>query len=397
MANNVVFAVFDDRKGPVPVLFNCDKSVANKVAIKSIVSTLSARESSKKVEGEAIIPFPDEDLLGFIYYVSLDQKTITGDYRVVSLTYLVSSSLANDLYANAATLSQQAREIGEMLNSNYTYGEPISRDLEQKIFNWGLTAQQESIVSQSATVVEEKPMSLLDLYSFFPPVTGFRKYEDPLAFALLAFLMEMPVVLSGPDPKNLFDFANVFQKIYQVKELRIELTIPVISRFAAQKIQKIPRADIVLLTDEQYKKSFFSRDPLVILTTYQEYKTPYHKFEDKHLKRIADLLKKSREITHDEELALRTIKIEIDGINDRLNQLIFLADGKREMTQKEVIDFIQKATRLPCDKDMLEFLIDIGLQSHKIPASNLNKLLKPSKPYRNPELRLKDTIGMVNV
>lgn len=394
-SNMVVFAAFDDRKGPIPIIFNCEKSIANKVAIKSIVSTLSAREGQKKVEGEAIIPFPDERLLGFIYYVSLDQQTSTGDYRVISLTFLAPSTSANNLYSNAAILSNEAREIGEEINSNYVYGEKIPQILETKIFSWGISEETE--VDLIETVVEEKPITLLDLYSFFPPITGFRKHDDPLSYALLAFLMEIPVVLSGPDPKHLFDFANILQKIYQVKELRIELTIPVISKFAAQKIQKIPRADIVLLTDEQHKKSFFSRDPLVILTTYQEFKTPYHKFEEKYLKRVADWLKKSREITHDEELSLRTIKIEIDGINDRLNQLIFLADGNRSISMKEVQDFINKSTRLVIDKDILDFLIDISLVSHKIPAKHLNTLLKPSKPYEDLEFRSKDTIGMVNV
>ncbi|OLS22920.1 MAG: hypothetical protein HeimC3_28640 [Candidatus Heimdallarchaeota archaeon LC_3] len=395
MNNQIVFAAFDDRKGPVPVIFNCEKSIANKVAIKSIVSTLSAREGQKKVEGEAIIPFPDEGLLGFIYYVSLDQKTTTGDFRVISLTFLAPSASANNLYSNAAILSNQAREIGEEINSSFIYGEPLAGGLEQKIFSWGISEETEVDIREVA--IEEKPITLLDLYSFFPPVTGFRKYEDPLSYSLLAFLMEIPVVLSGPDPKHLFDFANIFQKIYQVKELRIELTIPVISKFAAQKIQKIPRADVVLLTDDQHKKSFFSRDPLVILTTYQEYKTPYHKFEEKYLKRVGEWLKKSRDITHDEELSLRTIKIEVDGIDDRLNQLIFLADGKRSMSTKEVQDFIDKSTRLHIDKELLDFLIDISLVSHKIPAKKLNILLSPSKPYEDLEFRSKDTIGMVNV
>lgn len=391
----VVFAAFDDRKGPIPIIFNCEKSIANKVAIKSIVSTLSAREGQKKVEGEAIIPFPDEGLLGFIYYVSLDQKIATGDFRVISVTYLAPSASANNLYTNAAHLSQEAREIGELLNQQYVYGEPLNSNLEQKILSWGFPEEVETETAE--VVTEEKPITLLDLYSFFPPITGFRKYEDPLAYAVLAFLMEIPIVLSGPDPKHLFDFANILQRIYQVRELRIELTIPVISKFAAQKIQKIPRADIVLLTDEQHKKSFFSRDPLVILTTYQEYKTPYHTFDEKHLKRVAEWLKKSREVTHDEELSLRTIKIEIDGIYDRLNQLTFLADGKRSMNPKETMDFINKSTRLSIDKELLDFIIDISLTSHKIPASNLNSLLKPSKPYIDQEYRSKDTIGMVNV
>ncbi|MHA1982856.1 MAG: hypothetical protein ACW967_00790 [Candidatus Hodarchaeales archaeon] len=391
----VVFAAFDDRKGPVPVVYNCDKSIANKVAIKSIVSTLSAREGQKKVEGEAIIPFPDEQLLGFIYYVSLDQQTSTGDFRVISLTFLAPSASANNLYTNASILSNEAREIGEMINNKFVYGEAVSPDLEQKILTWGTSEEVETEIIE--TEVEDKPITLLDLYSFFPPVTGFRKYDDPLAYVLLALLMEIPVVISGPDPKYLFEFANMLQTIYHVKDLRKELTIPTASKFMEQKIQKIPRADIVLLTDEQHKKAFFSRDPLVILTTYREFKTPYHKFGEKYLKVVAEWLKKSRDITHDEELALRTIKLEIDGIHDRLNQLIFLADGKRSMNTKDVLDFITKSTRLPTDKETLDFVTDIALNAHKIPTNNLNLLINPPKPFEEVEFRSKETIGLVNI
>ncbi|MHA2364525.1 MAG: hypothetical protein ACXAC7_11255 [Candidatus Hodarchaeales archaeon] len=384
--NKIVFAAFDDRKGPIPIISSAEKTISNKVAIKSIVSTLSAREGKAKVEGEAIIPFPDEDLLGFIYYVSLDQKTTTGDHRVISLTFLAPSSSANQLYANAATLSQEARDIGEKINENYEYGQEVTPELESNIFSWGASDE----VEIETELVEEKPITLFDLYSFFPPLTGFRKYEDPLSYALLAFLHHVPVVLSGPDPKHLFDFANLLQELFHLKELRIELTIPVISKYAAQKIQKIPRADCVLLTDEQFKKSFFSRDPLVIITTYQEFKTPYHKFEEKDLKRIAEWIKKSREMK-DEEVARRVIRLELDQINDKLNQLVYLATSDRESSFKEVGNILNT------DKEELEFMVRSALRSEKCNATQLNKLLKPSTPYNDVELRLKDTIGMVNV
>ena len=67
------------------------------------------------------------------------------------------------------------------------------------------------------------------------------------------------------------------------------------------------------------------------------------------------------------------------------------------MSIKEVQDFIEKSTRLHIDKELLDFLVDISLISHKIPAKNLNILLSPSKPYEDLEFRSKDTIGMVNV
>ena len=332
-------------------------------------------------------------MLGFIYYTSLDQKIQSGDFRVISLTYLAPAASANQLYSHASNLSGEARELGDLINKKFVYGQPIPKDLEQRIFSWGTT---ETEVVQEQVEVVEKPVSLLDLYSFFAPSAGFRKYEDPLAFALLGLLMEVPVVLSGPDPKHLLEFANLLQKIYQNKELRIELTLPGVSKFTGQKVQKIPRADIVLLKDEQYKRSFFSRDPLVILTTYQEYKTPYHKFDDRYIKIVSEWIRKSREVTTDEELALRIIKLELDQINDMLNNLLFLADGNRTMNQKSVMEYINKSTRVQLDRDLMDFITDIALYSHKTSADALNKLLNPLQLFTEKEVRGKDTIGMVS-
>ena len=161
--NLVVVAAFDEKRGPVPVFSTVADVIANKVAIKSIVSTLSAREDNKaKIEGEAIIPFPDEELIGFIYYVSLDQKTETGDYRVISLTYLAPTSTANNLYINAANLSNEARGIGQHINSKYIYGQPFSAELQSIVTKWGTGEVQAATAPVGPNLNDEKHVGLKD-------------------------------------------------------------------------------------------------------------------------------------------------------------------------------------------------------------------------------------------
>ena len=384
----VVVAAFDDKRGPVPVFSTAPDVVANKVAIKSIVSTLSAREgNAEKIEGEAIIPFPDEELIGFIYYVSLDQKTETGDYRVLSLTYLAPTSTANNLYSNAANLSTEARTIGQEINVKYVYGQPFSGELANLVVSWG--SQQAAIPE---TVPEAKPkaekhLSLNDLYTFFPA----KKNDDPLAYLILAFFQEVPVVLSGPDPQHIIDFANLFQELFHVKELRIELNLPGSAKYSQHKISKILRADLVLLTESQFRKSFFSRDPIVIVTMDQELKTPYHEFEEKDIKRISEWVKKSRDKAgKDIMMANQVIRAELDQANDRLKQLIYLANSNRESTMKEIGQIMNS------DKDEIEFLSRISLRSRKTKAVNLNKLLK-TDAFQDHSDKIQESIGMINL
>ena len=79
-----------------------------------------------------------------------------------------------------------------------------------------------------------------------------------------------------------------------------------------------------------------------------------------------------------------------------LNNLLFLADGNRSMNQKSVMEYINKSTRITIDRDIMDFITDIALYSHKTSAEAINKLLNPLQPFTEKEVRGKDTIGMVS-
>jgi hypothetical protein len=384
--NLIVIAAFDDKRGPVPIFSTVSDVISNKVAIKSIVSTLSAREdSSKKLEGEAIIPFPDEELIGFIYYTSLDQKTETGDHRVISLTYLSPTSNANNLYSSAANLSNEARAIGQEINSHYIYGQPFQVELQNLLKAWGTKEISPEAQVPESKPKEEKHLGLHDLYTFFPA----KKNDDPLSYLIIAFFQEIPVVLSGPDPQHIIDFANLLQELFHVKELRIELNLPGSAKYSQHKISKILRADMVLLTESQFRKSFFSRDPIVIITMDQELKTPYHSFDDRDIKRVSEWVKKSRD-KKDPIMSSQVIRTELDQANDRLKQLIYLANSNRESSMKEISQILNS------DKDEIEFLGRMALRSRKVKAEQLNKLLKTDS-FTDYTDKIKESIGMINL
>lgn len=383
----VVFAAFDERRGPVPIYYNSTQDLATKVAVKSIVSTLSqiTTDTAEKIEGEAIIPFPDEKLVGFIYYTSLDEKIITGDRRVISLSCLAPSDKVNILYQNAPMLSGKAREIAVAINQKFKYGTSLEKEIEDDLASWG-TIEAKEVVEE----VKEK-IGLFDIFAFFQPQkefrSGRRRTADPIALFLLSFLYNAPVVLVGPDPRFLLDIAGIMDEVFEMKELRIQLTIP-IGDDATGWTHKIPRADIVALTSDQFKRSFFSKDPIMIITTDGELKTPNHNYDDNHINYVNEWLKKARDMKNP-DFAMRTIQLEITNLTKKLEQLVQLAASNRQSDFKEVCKLLSSS------QVEVEILVEVIKGFKYISMDKINKLLKPGTRYKDIWIQGPTTIGFI--
>ncbi|MHA2334407.1 MAG: hypothetical protein ACXAEU_20440 [Candidatus Hodarchaeales archaeon] len=384
----VCFAAFDDRKGPVPIFTTLEPALASKVAVKSIVSTLSAAQDSRRVEGEAIIPFPDENLVAFIYYASLDQLTESGDSRVISLSFLTESEKVNVLYQTAPKLSSQARVISQMINGQYKYGGSLPERIATHLENWGKSEEFSVLEIVSPPEKVRKEIDIIDTFNFYPVQKSFRSYFDPVSYIILSFLLNMPLVLVSPDPQFLLELANVFDKLFNLKELRIELCVPTDPEEQKSWSHEIPRADIVCLANDEYRRSYFSKDPVVIVTTEQEVKTPNHLFENDHLKMVNKWLEKARSY-NDPEFSKKTVQLEIGSLIDKLEHLVSLAKPSRKSSMKE-LQSILKAS-----EDELSLIIEIIRYFEYLEVPDLNKLVNPSKPYRPVRIQGKLTIGFI--
>ncbi|MFW9992231.1 MAG: hypothetical protein ACFFD4_09315 [Candidatus Odinarchaeota archaeon] len=386
--SGVCFAAFDDRRGPVPVYTNLESGLANKVAVKSIVSTLSAAQDSRHVEGEAIIPFPDEGLVAFIYYCSLDQLTETGDNRVISLSFLTEAERVNMLYQTAPKLSSQARLISQMINSQYKYGSGLPQDLMTKLENWGASEDFAALEAVAPVVPVKKEVDIVSLFEFYPVQKSFRSYVDPVSYMLLSFLLNMPLVLVGPDPKFLLEISTVLDKLFNLKELRIELCVPTDPEEQKSWSHEIPRADIVCLANDEYGRSYFSKDPVVIITTTQETKTPNHLFDTNHLKMANKWLEKARNYT-DAEFSKKTVQLEVGSLIDKLDHVVSLAKSSRSSNMKEMQSILKS------NEDELSLVIEIIRNFEYLDVGDLNRLFSPSKPYRPVKIQGKQTIGFI--
>ena len=89
-------------------------------------------------------------------------------------------------------------------------------------------------------------------------------------------------------------------------------------------------------------------------------------------------------------MASQVIRSELDQANDRLKQLIYLANSNRDSSMKEI------ASIMNSDKDEVEFLGRIALRSRKVNASQLNKLLK-TDVFENYGDKINESIGMINL
>ena len=209
---DVVFSAFDERAGPIAVFATInDPVVSKKIAVKSIVSTLTSVRSntSENMEGEAIIPFPDEGLISFIYYTTLNQRTETGELRVVTLSAVVPKTDNSLLYSNAAILSQSAIRIKGLLNSQYEFGKSLPNELKTELEGWGTlkTTPKSEIIAE-----KEIEFSLSTLFNLFPAKKGRRSFSDPLLQLFFGLMAKIPVLLVGPNIEFLLEITDLIRE-----------------------------------------------------------------------------------------------------------------------------------------------------------------------------------------
>ena len=292
---DVVFSAFDERVGPVAVYSTInDPIITKKIAVKSIVSTLTSVKTSatEKLEGEAIIPFPDENKLAFIFYTSLDQMTEGGENRVISLSAIVENEHKSLLYSQATVLSQGASNLKKTLNDVYKFGEKLPSSLIKQFEDW---VQMTGTVETEIIAEKQIAFNIHSLLDLFPSKQSLRKYEDPLVHLFLGIFIKLPVVLVGPNVEFLLEIADVLRGYLPNEELDVRLAISLHVESLHHAISYgIPRADLVLLNEEQYSKALFYREPVIIVRIGRESRYDNYHPPSKAVSFIEELMKKIR-------------------------------------------------------------------------------------------------------
>ena len=384
---DVIFSAFDERAGPVAIFSTFrDPVLTKKIAVKSIVSTLTSVRSSasERLEGEAIIPFPNENLIAFIFYTSLDQRTEGGEYRVISLSAVVSNERKTGLYANATVLSEAALEIKEALNSDYVFGTPLSNELASKLEGWGRLTE-----TQELAVIAEKEVKfgLHSLFELFPVKKGLRSYSDPLDPLFLGVLMKIPVVMVGPNIEFLLEVADLLREFMPDEELDVRLSIAL--EYKSQAVaSKIPRADIILLDEKQDKRKNFYRDPVINVAVGRESRFINYSFPEKASRAFEKMLKKAREIP-DEMVANHYLEGEILSFNTKLANLKDYCLSGRNVKIREI------AKTFNVSESYILLLAEALRVRKAVSAQELNRMFIDAPKFERMDLRSPKNIGFI--
>ncbi|NHJ02397.1 MAG: hypothetical protein EAX86_09705 [Candidatus Heimdallarchaeota archaeon] len=384
---DVIFSAFDERAGPVAIYSTInDPVLTKKIAVKSIVSTLTSvrTSSSERLEGEAIIPFPNENRIAFIFYTSLDQKTEGGEYRVISLSAVVPNEKKTGLYSNATILSQNAVEIKDTLNASYTFGQPVSREIEAKLKAWG-----ELTKTQEMAIIAEKEMKfgLRSLFEIFPPKKSIRSYEDPLVPVFLGAVLKIPVVLVGPNVEFLLEISDIIREFMPGQDLDVRLSIALDYKSQAVAM-KIPRADIILLNEEQDKRKNFYRDPVILAGMGKSSRYINYSLDVKAEKVIESILKKARDF-NDEMVANHYLEGEFLSLFSKMTNLKDYCLTGRQGKPKDV------AKNFDVDEDYILLLAEALRTRKEASAQTINKMFQNETEFAKMDIRSPKNVGFI--
>ena len=384
---DVVFSAFDERAGPIAVFATInDPVVSKKIAVKSIVSTLTSVRSntSENMEGEAIIPFPDEGLISFIYYTTLNQRTETGELRVVTLSAVVPKTDNSLLYSNAAILSQSAIRIKGLLNSQYEFGKSLPNELKTELEGWGTlkTTPKSEIIAE-----KEIEFSLSTLFNLFPAKKGRRSFSDPLLQLFFGLMAKIPVLLVGPNIEFLLEITDLLREFVTDEELDVRISID-LEETSDTAVFNIPRADIILLDEKQNQRRHLYYDPIAIVGVGRESRYANYTGSEHVDKTFNNLLKKAREIS-DEGVAFLYLKGELLSFIAKLTNLKAYCLSGRQGKAKEIAKIIN------VDEEYLFALAEVLRLKNMVPIVELNKMFKNNTEYEEMEIRSKTVIGFI--
>jgi hypothetical protein len=390
---DVVFSAFDEKRGPVAIFSSLkDEILTKKIAVKSIVSTLTnlRASSAEGLEGEAIIPFPDENLIAFILYSSLDQKTGEGENRVISLCLVVPSDQSTHLYTNATKLSQEALQIKAALNREFTFGQPVSQSIISQLKKWGTISESlPQAAAPATTIIAEKEIrfTLKSLFELFPVKKGIRTYEDPLEPFFIGLLQKIPVIVVGPNVEFLLEVTDLFRELMPDKDLDVRLSVGL--REASQIMaSKIPRADIILLDERQNERKTINRDPVVVVSVGRESRFLNYIPPDEVSTTFEKVLKKARDIS-DEMVAKHYLKGEFLSFNTKLSSLKeYCLSGRRGKVKEIAKTFNVKEEYMYTLAEAIRVRMDVT-------AEEINGMFQNTTDFQKMELQSTVNVGFV--
>jgi len=194
----VCFASFDDNIGPISVYHkNLDEKIANDIAVKVMIGTLSLHaENSNEMCGESIIPFNKLNKIAFSYFFTIPAPKLRGGQRSCSLVILMDANNQLQMYRLAPFLSSQCKKVSKLIRDKFTYGKGLNNLLKHAIESL-LDVQsykveiEEFYATRKITITKSKKKGSFKFLN--------KLIKKDLDKAILAILIGKPVVVTGDE------------------------------------------------------------------------------------------------------------------------------------------------------------------------------------------------------
>ncbi|MFW9905508.1 MAG: hypothetical protein ACFFFH_14295 [Candidatus Thorarchaeota archaeon] len=218
MLNDVVFSVFDRRKGPVILYSSLDSpDSAKKIAVRSFIA-IGAMEEQADLSGKhAVVPLPALNKIAFYYMFKVDRKEKSDEPPLwATIGYMNESSESIDFYRTLPIIQENIQRIVELIQKNFSYSDhdnKLSTVIIKSISSLQ-TLQEESIkptpipTSEPAEVPPEvaAPEVSYEDFKIGDLSFLFEYFPADLDKVIYALLLEEPVLIIG-------DIRDIVQKV----------------------------------------------------------------------------------------------------------------------------------------------------------------------------------------
>lgn len=216
MQNDVIFSVFDHKKGPVILYSSIDSlDSAKKIAVRSFIA-IGAMEEKQDLSGKhAVVPLPALNKIAFYYMFRVDRKdTKESPSCWATIGYMNESSESIDFYRTLPVIQEHIQKIVELIQKNYAYSEKdtkLKKVIIESIASLQTPIQEKAraIVTPSTTVPMQDVRTTEVAYEDFKIgdlAFLFEYFPEDLDKVIYSLMLEEPVLVIG-------DVRDLIQKV----------------------------------------------------------------------------------------------------------------------------------------------------------------------------------------
>ncbi|MHA2246721.1 MAG: hypothetical protein ACXADY_17390 [Candidatus Hodarchaeales archaeon] len=207
MQNDVIFSVFDQKKGPV-ILYSSLEQLENakKVAVRSFIA-IGAMEEKEDLSGKhAVVPIPTLNKIAFYYMFRVDKKDTSGNTSCwATIGYMNESTDSIDFYRTLPLIQENIQKIVVLIQKNFTYSEKdnklkkiiiesmtsLQTPMQEKPVGTGSTPDSAIIAEETTTQVVLEDFKIGDLAFLF------EYLPQDLDKVIYSLMLEDPVIIVG--------------------------------------------------------------------------------------------------------------------------------------------------------------------------------------------------------